>query len=90
MRSINNIIRGHAKELVGINQPLADYRLSICKGCPLYIDTAIGVLCNRYLYLNKDTNETSRLPKEGYIRGCGCRLDAKTRNEDDSCVADKW
>lgn len=90
MAKINNIIGGHMKELVGYNQPLHDYRIGICKECLLCRDTAVGLMCDRFTWINKETNETSKVPRDGYTRGCGCRLDAKTRNEDDSCVIDKW
>ncbi len=90
MAKIGSIINGHMKELVGSNQDLSDYRIGICRKCPLCTDTAIGLICNRFLWINKDTLETSKAPRDGYVRGCGCRLDAKTRNEDDSCIIDKW
>lgn len=87
---IGRIISGHTKEVLGKNQSLSEHRLEICRECPLCYDSAIGLLCNRYKWISKETGDVSLVPREGYVRGCGCRLDAKTRNEDDSCIIGRW
>ena len=50
-------------------------REKICKKCPICdLDNWI---CNAKLYLNPETNDVSIIPKEGYIKGCGCILKYK-------------
>ena len=63
-----------------------DERLSICRKCPIYSNGN----CNPKLYLNPDTNEVSITPKSGYIRGCGCYVLVKARNQYNHCIAGKW
>lgn len=88
--SIKQILTGHLNELLGRGEDLSGARLLVCKDCPLYKETKLGPQCNPALYLNAETGETSVTKKEGYIRGCGCRLNAKTRNEDAECPNGKW
>lgn len=90
MKDISSIIKGHVKEVLKQNEELSTYRLNICKGCPLCYDSAWGLLCNRFKWIDKTTGVVSDTSIDGYIRGCGCRLDAKTRNNDDECVIGKW
>lgn len=88
---IGKIVEGHAKEAFGINEELKDKRLSICRNCPLYTETGlIGPMCSPYLYVNPETEDVSTRFKTGYIRGCGCRLNAKARLKDAKCPLDKW
>lgn len=89
MSRIADILKGHAKELLNINENLAKERMAICKKCPLYLPE-LGGLCNPKLWLNPETNQTSDIPMFGWIKGCGCRLEAKTRNEHNHCSAYKW
>lgn len=46
--------------------------------------------CSSKLYLNPETNDTSDKEIDGYIRGCGCRINAKVRVSAESCPAGKW
>lgn len=87
---IKNIISGHIKELFGQNQKLHEERIAVCRECPLYAEALLGIICNDNLYLNPDTGDVSTKEKDNYIRGCACRLDAKTREEEESCPAGKW
>lgn len=87
---ITDIIRGHWNELLKKEDILSEQRLSICKECPLYKMSSLGWICNKDLYLNPDTDETSYDPAEGFYRGCNCRLEAKTRLPDAHCPAHKW
>ena len=32
----------------------------------------------------------SKKPKEGFIKGCGCRLDWKIKNINSKCIAGLW
>ena len=71
------IIKGHVNEMLGLNKSISEQRLEICRSCPLFKNTT-GGLCNPALWLNPETDETSTVKKDGYFRGCGCRLKAKT------------
>lgn len=86
---IKNIIKGHTNELFGINKNLSEQRLNICKKCPIY-SHEFGGLCNSKLYFDPETNEVSTNRKFGFIKGCGCRLKAKTTVASAHCPADKW
>lgn len=87
---LNAIVDGHIKELLGHNKPISERRMEICKTCPLYKETMVGPLCNSRLWYNKATGETSSIRQIGYINGCGCRLNAKTRLPGAKCVLGKW
>lgn len=89
MYPIKNIVKGHANELFGLNQNLSEQRLKVCKKCPLY-STKLGGMCNDDLYLDPDTGDVSTKYLIGYIKGCGCRLLAKTTLLDEQCPVGKW
>lgn len=86
---IFDIIQGHANELLNINEELSKSRLQICYRCPLY-SKKLGGICNSRLWLNPNTGDVSINRKEGYIRGCSCRLSPKTRLPNSKCPAGKW
>lgn len=86
---IGNIIKGHTNELLGLNKNIAEERMNICKQCPIY-SPKYGGLCNNALYFDPETNDVSTKKLLGYIKGCGCRLKAKTTLKDAHCPADKW
>lgn len=88
--SIKQIITGHINEVLNKNEPLHIQRMEICKTCPLYKQTQLGPSCNPTLYLNVEENIAYPTPEVGRIRGCGCRLNAKTRLDDAHCPASKW
>ena len=91
MENLVNIGKGHALELIGANKNFAEERLKICRACPIYTNNRLlGEVCNSKLYLNPKTDEISFTPKEGYVKGCGCRLNAKTRLDYMHCIAGKW
>lgn len=70
---------------------IAKGRMSICRKCPLYKEEAfLFPKCNGSLYLNPKTNDVSKYPKEGYIKGCSCYLKYKVNDLDSSCPAGKW
>lgn len=68
----------------------AEDRMAICKKCPLYKKTIFGEICNSSLWLNPETNEVSNYAKNGWIRGCNCRLVYKTHSPESHCIAKKW
>lgn len=86
---IGNIVNGHINELLGLNKDIAEIRINICKKCPIY-SPRMGGICNSKLWINPETDDVSLEPLDGYVRGCGCRLQAKTTLPDANCVANKW
>jgi len=87
---ITKIMEGHFKEFLSLEQELSDKRMKVCKLCPLYKHTSVGYICDNKLYLDPLTNETSTSYKEGFSKGCMCRLAAKTRLKDAKCPVGKW
>lgn len=86
---VGNIVKGHVNEVLGLNVDLKAKRMEICLKCPIYKDM-LGGICNSKLWLNPKTGDISTGPKDGYFRGCGCRLQAKTTLTTASCPAHKW
>ena len=89
--SLNKIIEGHYNNLIDKNRDLLEKRIKICRNCKLYtVDNIFGEVCNKYLFLNPVTNETSEVAKPGFKHGCGCILVAKARLVDEECPIKKW
>lgn len=86
---IGNIIKGHVNEFLGLNEDISEKRMQICKKCPIFKDS-LGGICNNRLWLDPKTDDVSYEYKEGYFRGCGCRLQAKTKLSKAICPANKW
>ena len=86
---IGQIVKGHVNEVLGLNEDLKEKRMKICLQCPLYKDT-LGGICNSKLWLNPKTGDVSTEHEDGYYRGCGCRLQAKTTLSTATCPAKKW
>lgn len=89
MTNIVDIIDGHIREFANIGEDLSKSRLKICYRCPLY-SPKLGGICNSKLWLDPNTEDVSTYSKPGYIRGCSCRLNPKTRLPNAKCVAGKW
>lgn len=88
---IDQIAEGTINNILDNNKDLYSERMKICRSCKLYLaDGIIGPICNPRLYLNPQTNEISRIPKLGFIRGCGCLLSSKTRVKKAKCGLNKW
>lgn len=69
----------------------SEERLKICEKCPLVKnDPVYGLTCDSSKYMNLKTGEISRIPKSGWIKGCGCHLKWKSRDPHAKCVARKW
>ncbi len=64
---------------------LSEKRLEICKKCPLWSETSTGPVCNNGKFINKN-GEWSYFPKSGYVKGCGCKLNYKTKNPNAHCI----
>lgn len=87
--SIRDIINGHSNELLNINEELSKSRLEICKDCKLFSEKWYGIVCDRNKWVDKnDIVYNEYVPNA--TRGCGCRLEAKSRNEDNVCPLKKW
>lgn len=89
MINIKDIIDGHIKEFCSINEELSKSRMQICRKCPIF-SKKMGGICDSKLWINPNTDEISVSKQPGYIRGCGCRLNSKTRLPNAVCIADKW
>jgi hypothetical protein len=70
---------------------MENLRMEICRKCPLYTERrSNGPVCSSSLYINPNTNEISLRRKEGYVKGCGCALEHKTKSPDAVCPINKW
>lgn len=87
--NVGDIIQGHVNELLDLNEDMSENRMRICRKCPIF-KKDFGGICNHQLWLNPETNDISLVKKEGYRRGCGCRLLAKTTLANAACPAGKW
>jgi hypothetical protein len=72
-----------------VNENLQESRIEACKSCPIY-STKYGGWCNRNLYVNPKTNDTSTTRKSGYFQGCGCKILLKIKYKHEKCPAGKW
>ena len=91
MSQVGNILQGHINEVFGNNDDLATTRLGVCRECALYkVSPAWGPMCDSSKYISKDGLETSSTKLPGYVKGCGCRLSAKTRLQNAKCIINKW
>lgn len=69
----------------------SEERLKICEKCKMVmIDSTYGPICDSSKWMDPRTGEISRLPKSGWVRGCGCKLKWKTKDPNARCVARKW
>jgi hypothetical protein len=89
----NEIANGHFNELrskIGLGNENDEYifsiREQICNQCPL----KNGNSCDTQKWINPSTFEVSNMPKDDYIRGCGCRLSAKQKSKQSLCPAGFW
>lgn len=86
------IIQGHFNEWFNLGEEISAKRIQICKKCPLYRQNTpgLGETCDSRKWLDPKTNNVSLEKKNGYIKGCGCRLRAKTTLPEAMCPASKW
>ena len=75
--SIRNIIEGHYNEIFDKNSETYNKRILICQKCSLLTKTWYGLVC-------------SAVKEEDGRKGCGCRVEAKTRDEYSKCPLGKW
>lgn len=68
----------------------AEERMAICKKCAMMTnDPTWGPTCDSTKFLNPETNESSKFPHVGWVRGCGCRMKWKVKSPSAHCVAKK-
>ena len=90
MLQLDKIVEGFYNNVTNREEELYEKRIAICKTCPLYKNSKMfGAICNPALYIN-DKDEISKSYKPGYIKGCGCFLNSKTRLIDSKCIISKW
>lgn len=83
------ILKGIGQMITNSNKELYNERLAICKKCPLYTDSLLGMICSDKKYINNE-GKVSYVPKPGYVRGCACIIAAKARGKENHCVVNKW
>lgn len=88
-KDVINIIEGHINELTGKHKSLSETRMAICNACPICRSTSVGPICDSTKWINKE-NKVSDSERPGYVRGCGCRNEAKTTLEGAHCIIGKW
>lgn len=77
------------KDWFNLEEDLSKKRLKICYACPLY-SKKHGGLCNNNLWLDVNSGDVSTTEKQGYQRGCGCKLSFKTKVPTAKCPVNKW
>lgn len=89
----NDILDGHINELRAVAGMASKNEMSIfllrekiCNACPL----KKGNSCNSRKWLHPKTKEVVDYKKEGFVRGCGCRLSAKQKSKHSVCPAKLW
>lgn len=89
--NVGQIVQGHVNEALNKEKDLYTRRIEICKNCPLFTNKkVVGYVCDSKKYYNPETDELGEFPQKGFINGCGCRLEAKTRLKSAKCVLGKW
>lgn len=94
-------MKGHYKELFSLEEKLFEERIKICRKCPLYEINAFGEGCSNDWIKHDELNLKLKNINEDYfnsyvnkneksIRGCGCRLQAKARNIENTCPHKLW
>lgn len=98
---LGNILKGHVNELLNLNERLYKQRMDFCDNCPLIQKSIIGKVCSKGIYINQSTGEvintkntdelvSKLILNEDFKNGCGCRVEAKTRDIDSFCPLNKW
>lgn len=91
LQQISQIVEGTFNNITNRKEDLFKERIAICNTCKLKIvDEIFGIMCNKRMWLNPITDETALIPLDGYVKGCGCVMESKTRVPEATCVAGKW
>jgi hypothetical protein len=89
--SLAQIVEGTVKNILNVETDYSKERLEVCLNCKLLKeDPMFGKVCNKNLYLNSITDETSTHPKIGYKNGCGCIIKSKIKVLNVKCPLNKW
>ena len=88
--SLKQIIEGTANNVLNREEELSKKRMAICSKCELLTDSVLGKMCNSKMYINPITKEVSFKKLNGFIKGCGCILESKTRVKEAACPGGKW
>jgi len=87
------IINGHINELKNVagltsktEKNIFTLRENICNECPIKVNNS----CDSSRWIHPKTLEVFNHSKEGFIRGCGCRLSAKQKSKASVCPAGFW
>lgn len=84
--SAKQIVEGIFNNLTNRKEELYEERIKVCRLCKLYyVDRIFGEICNPRVYINPNTNETSKKEKPGFVHGCGCSLNSKCRVPQAKC-----
>ena len=66
-------------------------RMAICKQCLLFKENGVwGPECDGSKWINPEGTLTSVKFKEGWTRGCGCKLNWKCKQLKSKCILGKW
>ena len=52
--------------------------------------TEYGMRCDERKWISPDGTQASFFKRDGWIKGCGCLLNSKTKNPSNHCVCGKW
>lgn len=80
LKQVGSIFTSYKYKMLGENKDIADERIKVCKGCPLF--TAQGY-CNPKMKIQHETTKKD-------VGGCGCYLPVKVTNPIEQCPAEKW
>ena len=86
---VGQIAEGHFKEITKQENELYEFRIKICRKCPLFSEGSFGPYCDSKKCIDKNTHELT-YGNFNAICGCGCRLKAKLRLKKAHCVLEKW
>ena len=87
-KQAGDIAKGWANDLLGREQELHDLRMAVCKECVLYDPNSKR--CNSKKCYNPETGEIRQFPGKGFICGCNCFMEKKSRVPSARCVLNKW
>lgn len=91
LQQVTQILEGTFNNITNRKEDLSTERMKFCNVCPLKKeDEFFGPMCNSHKWVNPITNEISYFHIDGYVQGCGCVLESKTRVQNAVCPAGKW
>lgn len=74
-----------------LDKSFSEERMNICKQCPIFKEHPVYEgICDSSKYISKDGTRWSYFKRDGYVKGCGCKLNSKTRNINNHCIINLW